>query len=91
MFRNVKIDKIDGSNVHITINCYEDPNIVRQEDDALRIPIRRVKKPPFFKGECQETIVSIDGVNWPRFAEYVTKNLVNGDKKPRNACKPKAA
>ena len=76
MIENVKVDKVDGCNVYITVNCSEDSNITHQENDILRLPVRRVKKPPFFNNDCKEPAVFIDGMKWPSFAEYVKKNVI---------------
>jgi len=66
MVNNVKVDKVDGNNVYITIDCSED-------DKVLRLPVRRIIKPS--KGPITDPTVFINGISWPSFAEYVTKNL----------------
>ena len=72
MIGNVKIEKIDGSDVYITINCFEDTKKTRIDNEILRIPIRRIIKPPI-KGEYKNPIETIDGIMWPSFVEYLTK------------------
>jgi len=67
MVENVKVDKVDGNNVYITIDCSED-------DKVLRPPVRRMIKP--FNGDVTDPTVFIDGMKWPGFADYVTKNLI---------------
>lgn len=70
---DVKVDKVDGSDVYITINCSEDS---KKERDVLRVPVRRVVKPPINDGKCKDPTLCIDGMNWPSFAEFVTRNLI---------------
>ena len=77
---DVKVDKVEGCNVYITINCPEDSNGTHREKDPQRISVRRVLKPS--SNDFKDPTVLIDGMKWPSFAEYVTKNLLNGDKKP---------
>lgn len=71
---DVKFDKVDGSDVYLTINCYEDSN-ANKSRDVLRLPVRKVVKPPVGDGKCKDPTLCINGMNWPSFAEYVTKNL----------------
>ena len=85
MINNVKVDRINGSDIYITINCFEDSNRAHQNNNALKIPIRRIEKPPH-EGGYKDPIVVIDGKNWPNFVEYVSKRLNNDDKNSFNCC-----